>query len=239
MISIDRLLEQTRPRPQVGPRLASGLRDLDALLGETGLEPGRVTEWVGAPSCGKTSLLRGLVQRARRQGVAVGWVDAAATLVAADWVDVEAAGPLWVVRPPAPSEGAFCAEILLRTRSFALVVLDGAPPLDDTRGVRLQRMARQGAAALVVVRDAADRPARGPVSQRLAFAPEPVPPADDALQARAPIAWAVRVERLRGGPPIEPRRLHLVEPLDLRLTAWPLVPDRPSTRTRPGTRYGR
>ncbi|MCB9539660.1 MAG: hypothetical protein H6704_25900 [Myxococcales bacterium] len=238
MISLTELLQQTRPRPPVGPRLTSGLRDLDALLGDEGLEAGRLTEWVGPATSGKTGLLRAVVQRARAQGVAVGWVDAACALVAADWADDALAGPLWVVRPPTPDEGAFCAEVLLRTRSFGVVVLDGAPPLDDARGVRLQRMARLGASALVVVRpDAARR--GGPVGLRLAFEPLAAPPADDPLQARAPLVWAVRVDRPRGGAPAAARRVHLVEPTPPRLAAWPITPDRPATRTRPGTRYGR
>jgi hypothetical protein len=221
------LLRDTRPQPPAAAPLVTGVAEVDRLLGAEGLAVGRITEWVGAPSSGKTGVLRTLISRARRRGLAVAYVDGTRTLCPADWAD-EAPGLLWVVRPSTPADAPFCAELLLRARGFDLLVLDGAPPLDDALGVRLQRLARRAAAALVVVREARARAAGGPVASRLAFAAAP-----DAVDV--PLVWRIEVARERGAP-APPGRLYLSEPLPNRLAAHPAPPDRPATRTRPQRR---
>ena len=152
MISIEALRQYTPPGPATSRCLRSEVRALDALLGAQGVQSGQLTEWIGAPSCGKTGLLRELVRGARRQGVSVAWIDAGAELLATDWAE-GAPGRLWVVRPPRRREAVFCAEHLLSTASFGLVVVDGAPPLEWSRSVRLQRLARRAGAALVMLGD--------------------------------------------------------------------------------------
>ncbi|MCA9537686.1 MAG: hypothetical protein KC620_02285, partial [Myxococcales bacterium] len=195
MFSIEQLRAVGTPAP-IQRTLWSGVRSLDALFGVEGLQSGQCVEWVGAPSCGKTGLLRALVSSARRQGVGVAIVDAGAELLAADWVE-DAPGPLWVLRPPCRDEGAFCAEVTLRTGCFGLVVLDGAPPLDGTLGVRLQRLARKAAATLLLVRGPDERAGGGRVHRRFAFRAA-VLPADDPLARRAPLTWAVEATPTRG-----------------------------------------
>ncbi|MCB9522310.1 MAG: hypothetical protein H6702_02890 [Myxococcales bacterium] len=229
------LLRETRPAP-LDLDLSSGLRGLDRVLGAGGLPAGQISEWVGGASSGKTGLLRILVGAARRRGVAVAWVDGPGALVAGDWVDLGAAAPLWVVRPPHADEAAFCAEVLLRTQSFGLVVLDGGPALPAAVGVRLQRLARQAAAALVRVRGPQEAASR-PIARRIEIAPEPPPTPADPLEARAPLVWPVQVSRARGGEP-EAARVHLVETCPDRLLAHAIAPDRPAGRTQAGTRYG-
>lgn len=213
----------------------TGVQPLDRLLGDGGLPIGQITEWVGAPSSGKTGALRTLVAAVRRTGVAVAWIDGSAELTAADWVDPGAAAPLWVLRPPVHSEALFCAEIILRTQCFGLVVVEGGS-IASKVGVRLQRLARQSSAALVHVRPPERRRGRV-VAQRMTFAAAPPPVPANPLAARAPLHWPIDIERGRGGP-ARTARLTLVEPLVDRLTAYAYGADRPSNRTQAGTRYG-
>lgn len=233
---LEKLLRETRVSPLDRVALRSGLRGLDAVLGAGGLPLGQITEWVGPASAGKTALLRTLVQAVRRQGVPVAWVDGRGELLAGDWADAGAAAPLWVVRPPDEAEAAFCAEVLLRTQSFGLVVLDGGPPLSDTLGVRLQRLARQATAALVRLRTL-DEPSGRLVRHRLAVQPEVPPAGETPLATRAPLVWPIRAHRARGGQP-EAEALYLTEAQPDRLDAHQYGADRPTTRTRPGARYG-
>ena len=150
MISLDAHLRHAPAQPDTRRVLRTGVRGLDALLGPQGVPSGQITAWLGAPSCGKTGLLRALVNATRRGGVSVAWIDAGAELMAMDWADDEP-GRLWVVRPPRRGDAAFCAELLLDTASFGLVIIDGAPSLSRSRSVRLQRLARHAGAAVVVV----------------------------------------------------------------------------------------
>jgi hypothetical protein len=61
---------------------------------------------------------------------------------------------LWFIRPPLPTDAPWCADVLLRSGAFALVVLDGAPPLSRSTGARLIRLARETGTALVVAGEA-------------------------------------------------------------------------------------
>jgi hypothetical protein len=68
-----------------------------------------------------------------------------------------------MVRPNTPGKGAWCADILLRSGAFALVVLDGGPPLKRSVGVRLTRLAREAGAAFVVVTEDDATPLTGAI----------------------------------------------------------------------------
>ena len=141
--------------------LATGLAALDRLLPGGGVPRGRLTELVGPRSGGRTTLVRELARTTLRGGGWVAYVDATRTLDPREWADVatEAAAHalladrpprLRVVRPPDPGRGAWCADVLLRSGAFALVVLDGVP-LAGAVAVRLARLARDADAALVVL----------------------------------------------------------------------------------------
>lgn len=237
MFSIEQLRQRLPVEAPIERPLRSGYRALDDLLGSGGLGVGQLVEWVGGPSSGKTGLLRALVAGARRQGIGVAWIDAARELCPGDWA-AEAAGRLWVLRPPSPEEGLFCAEVMLRTRCFGLVVLDGAPSPPPQVGLRLQRLARQATASLVVVRRPDQSASGGRVGRRFVFDGR-VEPVFDPVERRGPLTWQVAAARTRGGAPGETRPLHLVEGADDRVACHALVPDRPGGRTRPGVRYGR
>ena len=138
------------------PGLTTGLAALDAALPNHGLPRGRLTELVGLPGSGKTTLVRQIAERTVKDGGSVAYIDATRTLAPRDWAHVSANGNqdgLWVVRPDNPTRGAWCADVLLRSGAFSLVVLDGAPMLTRAVAVRLTRLARESDAALLVLGD--------------------------------------------------------------------------------------
>ena len=175
--------------------LATGIDALDAALPARGIPRGRLTEVVGGRGSGKTAWLRRLVERTVAGGLWVAYVDASRTLAPPDWAG--SGEGLWIIRPPAPARGAWCADVLLRSGAFALVVLDGAPPLSRGVAVRLTRLAREAGAALVVVGEDAGRVTAVPGALRLRVErgarPSALGPRRDAA-ARRP-----------GGPAARPR----------------------------------
>lgn len=112
---------------------------------------GRLTEILGRRGSGRTTLVRQLVTAAidARRWVAI--VDGSRTLSPCDWVSAGSGGRLWVIRPADPDRSAWCADMLLRSGAFSLVVLDGIPSLSRPVGIRLTRLARGNDVALVVV----------------------------------------------------------------------------------------
>jgi hypothetical protein len=154
-LQLSEVLDTTKPGT---PGLATGLRTLDSALPLGGLPRGRLTELVGAPGAGKTTVVRHIVERAVRDGWCVAYIDATRTLAPRDWAHINTLNPrasdnLWVVRPDRPDRGAWCADVLLRSGAFALVVLDGAPLLARNVAVRLTRLAREADSALLALSD--------------------------------------------------------------------------------------
>ena len=139
--------------PSTTPGLPTGLTALDAVLPGGGLPRGRITEILAPAGVGKTTLARSLAATTLTAGHTVAWVDATRTLDPRDWVDtaMEGSDALWVVRPAEAARAPWCADLLLRTGAFALVVLDGAPVLPRTVGVRLAQLARDSDAVLLLL----------------------------------------------------------------------------------------
>lgn len=141
------------PPPVAADALPTGLAALDVALGG-GLPRGRLTELTGPLGAGKATLMRGFIGAALARGQGVACIDASRTLDPADWASLDC-DFLRVVRPHDPARGAWCADILLRSGAFTLVVLDGAPPLTRQIALRLVGLARDKDAAFVVVGDGA------------------------------------------------------------------------------------
>jgi hypothetical protein len=127
--------------------VATGLAPLDGLLPGGGLARGRVTVW--RPGGGATALLRAASEAAVARGERAAWVDAAGTRSTDFW----RSGAL-LVRAGA-REALACAEELLRSGGFAVVVLAGAGREAGRESVRLSRSARTGGSALVLVAEEA------------------------------------------------------------------------------------
>ena len=141
--------------PRVGGAVAipTGIEALDRALSDGGIPNGRLTEIQGTLGSGRTSLVRQLVTAAvaARRWVAV--IDGSRTLAPREWAEAGDSGRLWVIRPSGADRSAWCADILLRSGAFSLVVLDSAPALPRPIAVRLTRLAKEHDVALVVVGD--------------------------------------------------------------------------------------
>lgn len=136
-----------------------GWPELEVVL-PGGVPRGKVTEWAGPRSAGKTAVLRRMVSAIREAGVGAAYVDGTGTLAPASWIfgrpGPDGPPPFWVVRPPAPPGVLAAVEELLRSGAFGLVIAEGA---DWSRApvIRLQRLAREASAALIAVVDRAGR----------------------------------------------------------------------------------
>jgi hypothetical protein len=131
--------------------VATGFEALDASLPAGGLPRGRVTVW--RPGGGATAVLRSACGSVVAGGERAAWVDGAGVLAGAYWAE-SLASPL--LFRPLGSEAASCAEDLLRSGGFALVVLVGrGGRLGDGEGIRLGRAAREGGSAFVALEDGA------------------------------------------------------------------------------------
>nr|MCE2803439.1 hypothetical protein [Gemmatimonadota bacterium] len=137
--------------PSASPGLPTGMAALDAALPGGGVPRGRISEWVAPAGLGKTTLARHLVRATLRAGLDVAWIDATRTLDPRDWAGTLDA--IWVVRPPDPARAPWCADLLLRSGAFTLVVLDGGPVLPRPIAVRLAQLARESDAALLLLGD--------------------------------------------------------------------------------------
>ncbi|MGH7476256.1 MAG: hypothetical protein ACRELD_08200 [Longimicrobiales bacterium] len=140
--------------------VSTGVAVLDRLLPQNGLPRARLTLW--RPGGGATAVLRESCARVVARGERAAWIDAAGLVTGSFWKD----GPL-LVRPPGVVSALGCAEELLRSGGFALVVLalgeasrsaSGTHGLEavrrgaaDAAFVRLSRGAREGGGALVLV----------------------------------------------------------------------------------------
>lgn len=134
-------------RPASAPWV-TGIASLDRSLGG-GIPRGRITEISGPLAVGKTALMRQVIAQVLLTGGWVAWIDARHTLAPAPWAGI---GQRFVViRPPDPRRSAWIADLLLRSGVFAMVVLDGAPPLSRVHGVRLAQLARERDAACVTL----------------------------------------------------------------------------------------
>ena len=142
---------------KAGSPWTTGIGPLDAAL-SGGIPRGRITEIVGALASGKTALLRQVAARVLRTGGWVAWIDARRTLAPAPFTAL--GQRLVMVRPRDGRRSAWCADLLLRSGVFALVIIDGAPPLSRVHGVRLAQLARERDAACVVLQHEAQHAAR-------------------------------------------------------------------------------
>ncbi|MES2180328.1 MAG: ATPase domain-containing protein, partial [Gemmatimonadota bacterium] len=154
-LSLAELARLLPPPEPAAPALPTGIAALDAVLLGGGLPRGRLTEMTGRTGSGKTTLIRAIVESVVQARGWVAYIDAQRTLDARDWVHLGDAQGVWMIRPHDATRAAWCADVLLRSGAFALVVLDGAPTLTKAAAVRLTRLARESDAAFVVMGDRA------------------------------------------------------------------------------------
>ena len=135
--------------PQRTRGLAFGIPALDTLL-PGGLPRGRITSLDAPLGSGGTALLLALAETTLRADEGVAFVDAARTLAPQAAAHLAGLGRFWVIRPRGTESAWWCADVLLRTGAFGLVVVDQAPAPHRNVAVRLQRLANDKDSALVV-----------------------------------------------------------------------------------------
>jgi recombination protein RecA len=233
-----RLLPSPSP---AAPALPTGIATLDDALLGGGLPRGRLTEIVGPAGSGKTTLARAIVEATVAAHGWVAYIDAQRTLDPRDWVHLGSAEGVWMIRPHDPGRAAWCADVLLRSSAFALLILDGAPPLSKAAAVRLTRLARESNAAFVLLGDRTGGAtqlggaARLLVERRKTRHRRP----DDTGQPAETHTIAVRVEK--GGTTLKTVEVGCAIAVARRLCAHPEVPDRRGVARGPvgGFRHGR
>lgn len=201
--------------------VATSVAALDAALPAGGLPRGRVTLW--RPGGGASAVLRAAALAAVAAGERAAWVDGAGSVAGAYWRE----GPLLFV--PAPEHAAACAEELLRSGGFALVVLTGGGAgLGEGEGVRLSRAAREGGSAFVAVAERAPvshlraRTAFDPAGFRWRRGPFGEPASLESVSVRARLESMGLDRRVRFTLPVEHH--------DVRLCLDPRLVDRRGTR---------
>lgn len=124
--------------------VGTGISALDALLPGGGLPRGRLTAWEAGG--GTSAVLRAASSAVLERDERAAWIDGAGTVSADGW----RTGPL-LLRPHGEVEALTCAEELLRSGGFGLVVVTGLGRHAARCGVRLSRAAKAGGSALVMV----------------------------------------------------------------------------------------
>ncbi len=198
--------------PAVRRGLAFGIPALDAALPQ-GVPRGQITALDAPLGSGGTTLLLALAEATLRADEGVALVDAERSLAPQAAAHLAALGPFWVVRPRAHENAWWCADVLLRTGAFGLVIVDRVAAPVRRVAVRLQRLAHDKDTALVV--RVAQTPRRQVVSgsqlpaygAAMVLAVEPpiggagFIPALSGWGGAWPAARTLRVTTLKGGAP--------------------------------------
>lgn len=271
--ALDTVVERERPRDD--PSLSTGMPELDAMLGG-GLPRGRLSELQAPRGQGRTTLMRALVAHTLASGRWVAIVDAQRTLAPADWARLASppsGGPgaigttpppskgpmppdsetsrLAVIRPADPAKAPWCADVLLRSGAYALVVLDGVPALPRSSILRLTRLAHDRQVVFLLSGDAEqaiptvgasvrlgirlestgmDKVSRkwrdnSAMTRQIRLVKKGVPGALDAAEPVQPPAIHLAITVAKGGPP-STMRVPYVITSPRRLGCHADVPDR-------------
>ena len=153
-------------------RLSSSLAPLDALL-DGGIPRGRISEIIGPPGSGKTSLAAAFTASATGRGEVAAWLDASGAFdpdsMAAAGIELKRL--LWASVKNVPAARAFnlnlnatpwrrnsallkAAELILGAGGFGLVIIDfgeDAHPLAQSPALRLARAAERSGAAVIAL----------------------------------------------------------------------------------------
>jgi recombination protein RecA len=232
-LSLAELTRLLPPPAPVAPALPTGIATLDQVLLGGGLPRGRLTEIVGGTGSGKTTLARAIVEATVDAHGWVAYIDAQRTLDPRDWVHLGDAEGVWMIRPHDATRAAWCADVLLRSSAFALVILDGAPALSKEVAVRLTRLSRESNAAFVLLGDRAGGATQLGGAVRLIV--ERRRPKDRKTETHT---IGVRVEK---GGTLRTVEVSCAIAVARRLCAHPEVPDRRGVARGPvgGLRHGR
>ena len=186
--------------PAVRRGLAFGVPALDGML-PLGLPRGQLTACDAPLGGGGTALLLALAETTLRADEGVAFVDAARTLAPQAAAHLAGLGPFWVIRPRGTESAWWCADVLLRTGAFGLVVVDQASAPARPVAVRLQRLARDKDAVLVVRETGADATFGAALRLSVRASASGFIPAVPGSGAAWPGPRTVRVTIEKGGAP--------------------------------------
>jgi len=124
--------------------VATGIPNLDNMLPAGGLPRGRLSLWT--PGGGATAILYAAAQAVAGRGERSAWIDGAGTIAGDSWKP----GAM-LLKPEGELEAVVCAEELLRSGGFGLIVLSGAGKAFAREDVRLSRAVREGGGAFVAL----------------------------------------------------------------------------------------
>jgi hypothetical protein len=149
VLALREVLEQRFPNAKAlvfrtAGAVATGLTALDAMLPGGGLPRGRLTLW--QPGGGATAVLRAAALWVVATTERSAWIDAQHQVTGDGWVR----GPM-LIRPSSEVNALSCAEELLASGGFTLVVITGVTRALERAAVRLSRAAKNGGAALVAL----------------------------------------------------------------------------------------
>lgn len=166
MISIVEIARSAAFKRVERASFSSALPPLMAALGDEGVLSGQTVEWSGSTYCGKTGVLRFWVSELCRKGVAVAWIDSYQTLDAKGFSSIESER-FWMVRPVKEMDAPFCAETLIRSSCFGMVILELTPRQPARRVRRLQQLAKTHDVILLWVHECTDTQLGGVVAHRI------------------------------------------------------------------------
>jgi recombination protein RecA len=145
-----RLLRDTVETPAV---LSTGFAELDGVLGIGGVPRGRITEVLGTPTSGMTTIALTLIAQAQARGDLAGYIDLSKTFDAeyAALVGVDLAA-LLLVRPMSAADALEIMQALIESRGVGVLVVDALALLQSASrdAVLLEQWLRVLPAALTV-----------------------------------------------------------------------------------------
>ena len=191
-------LQRSVPAARRG--LLFGIPALEGML-PLGLPRGQITSCDAPLGSGGTALLLALAETTLRADEGVAFVDAARTLAPQAAAHLAGLGPFWVIRPRGTESAWWCADVLLRTGAFGLVVVDQASAPARPVAVRLQRLARDQDAVLVVREAGADTTFGAALRLSVRASASGFIPAVPGSGAAWPGPRTVRVTIEKGGAP--------------------------------------
>jgi recombination protein RecA len=121
-----------QPTDDTIPVIATGFADLDAALGIGGIPRGRITEFLGTPTSGMSTIVLTLMARAQAQGDVVAYIDLSRTFDPeyATCVGVELAA-LLLVRPPTATDALELMHALASSGGVGVLVVDSLSMLQS------------------------------------------------------------------------------------------------------------
>lgn len=140
----DRFPDAVPLRYRTAAGVPTGVAALDGVLPGGGFPRGRLSVWL--PGGGATAVLQSACGAAVGRGERAAWVDGMGVMTGQGWTR----GVL-LLRPKGALEALVCAEELLRSGGFGLVVVTGGGRAIAAEAVRLSRAAKEGGGALVAV----------------------------------------------------------------------------------------